>query len=88
MRLSLPTSPAALDLIEHPWIDDEVPERQDRRHVGVPEQPVALDQHRHLAAVAVLTVGHPAEVQDPVHRPVGDLGRVLAVGHVQRAEGK
>src|SRR5215470_15202661 len=63
-------------------------ERPDRGHVKGAEWPVRLHQHGHLAAVAVGPVGNPAEMQDPVHGPVGDLRGKLVAEQVERREGE
>ena len=79
---------ALLDLPHHRRVDDQVAEGPDRRHVGVPEQPVRLHLDRHLAAIAAGPVRDPAEVHDPVDGPVGDLRGPLVVEQVERVEGK
>ena len=63
-------------------------ERPDGDHVGVPEQPVWLHEDGHLASVATGSLRDEADVHDPVHGLVRDLGRKLVVGHVQRGEGE
>ena len=70
----------------HLRVDDEVPERPDRGHVGDPEQSVRLRVDGHLAAVAARPVRDPADVHDAVHGPVGDLRRPLVVDQVERGE--
>src|SRR6266540_996374 len=72
-RLADACPPVPLDLSHDCRVDDQVPERLDRRHVGGPEQSVWLYENGHLAAVAAGLVWDPAEVQDPVHCAVGDL---------------
>ena len=54
-------------------VDEQVPERPDRGHVDGPEASVRLHEDGHLAAVAAGSVRDPAEVQDSVDGPVGDL---------------
>lgn len=77
--------PRQLELSEHDWVDNHVPERLDRSHVGGAEESVWLHEDGHLATVPP-PVGEEPYVYDPVHRAIGDLGGELVVGDVQRRE--
>src|SRR5690348_5666176 len=59
--------PGSLDLSQHLWVHDQVPERLDRGHVAGPEQSVWLNQDRHLAPLAAGLVRNPPEMQDAMH---------------------
>jgi hypothetical protein len=59
----------------HRRVDDQVPERPDRGHVGGTEQSVWLHVDGHMGAEPARLVRDPANVHHPVHGPVGDLRR-------------
>ena len=81
-----PFVPAPLHRPEHLWVDDQMPERLDRGHVGVTQEAVRSHVDRHLTPVAAAPLGDPSEVQDAVHRLVCDLGGELVVCQVERGE--
>src|SRR5215217_499868 len=78
--------PLPPDLSHQRRVDDHVPERLDRGHVGGTEQPVRLEQDRHLPPVAARPVRNPAEVHDCVDGPVGHLRGELVFEQVERGE--
>src|SRR5215204_100220 len=78
--------PLPPDLSHQRRVDDHVPKRLDRGHVGGAEQPVRLEQDRHLPPVAARPVWDPAEVHDCVDGPVGHLSGELVFEQVERGE--
>src|SRR5215204_5145338 len=78
--------PLPPDLSHQRRVDDHVPERLDRGHVGGAEQPVRLEQDRHLPPIAGRPVRDPAEVHDRVDGPVGHLRGELVFEQVERGE--
>ena len=80
--------PQAPDRAQHQRVHQRVAEGRYRRHVRTAEQSVRLDEHRHLTAVATVTVGHPAQVQHPVHGLVRDFEGRLVIGEIDGAESR
>src|SRR5215207_2903074 len=80
-------SPLPADLADHRWVDEQVPEGPDHRHVRSPEKPIRLNEDRHLPAVAPGPVRHPAHMHDAVDRLVRNLRGPFVLQEVKRAEG-
>ena len=87
-RISAARPPLPGCLTHHWRVDDQVPERPDRGHIGAPEQSVWFDQDGHLGTEAARSFRDPADVHHRMDSPIRYLRRELVVEEVQRCEGE
>ncbi len=78
--------PGAPDGAQERGIDDEVAEGRDHGHVDAAQQATRLDVDGEASRVVAVLVLDPGELEDAVHRGVGELRRVLVGGVVQGDE--